>query len=354
MAKKFRNRGFKKIASMVLATAVVVQALTSSVYAAEENVVEVQQQLGCKVRLTINGQSTYYQTEDKTVSEFLKNNGINVEEYRTEDDLTAEISEGLQIKLESLATVNVDVNNGEEKFSYMAKSETIGQLMLELKELKGVTYRVADGHSSSEKLIDGMTVSLKAVKEETYVVQEEIPFSVVEQKTEDLYEGETKIAQEGCVGIQENTMKNVYVGDELTDNFCIERKVAVEPIDQIVLVGTKKKEAEQTTGGTIMGSEYTKVVTMNATAYCPCAACNGQWAGRPSALGLKVEKGVVAVDPSFIPLGTKLYVEGYGYCIAGDTGGAIKGNRIDLCYNSHSEALNSGWGHTNVKVYILK
>ena len=93
---------------------------------------------------------------------------------------------------------------------------------------------------------------------------------------------------------------------------------------------------------------------MNATAYCPCAQCNGSWVGQPSTMGLRVQKGIVAVDPKFIPLGTKLYVEGYGYCIAADTGGAIKGNRIDLCYNSHSEALGSGWGHTPVKVYILE
>lgn len=63
--------------------------------------------------------------------------------------------------------------------------------------------------------------------------------------------------------------------------------------------------------------------------------------------------GVAAVDTRVIPLGTKLYVEGYGYCIAADTGGAIKGNRIDLCYGTHSAALSSGFGHKNVKVYII-
>jgi 3D (Asp-Asp-Asp) domain-containing protein len=68
---------------------------------------------------------------------------------------------------------------------------------------------------------------------------------------------------------------------------------------------------------------------------------------------MKAGYGVAAVDTSVIPLGTKLYVEGYGYAIAADTGGAIKGNRIDLCYNSHSAALASGYGHTNVKVYVL-
>ena len=59
----------------------------------------------------------------------------------------------------------------------------------------------------------------------------------------------------------------------------------------------------------------------------------------------------IAVDPSVIPLGTKVYVEGYGYAIAADTGGAIKGNRVDLFFNTEAEASN--WGVRNLDVYIL-
>jgi 3D (Asp-Asp-Asp) domain-containing protein len=63
-------------------------------------------------------------------------------------------------------------------------------------------------------------------------------------------------------------------------------------------------------------------------------------------------RGIVAVDPNVIPMGTKLYVEGYGEAIAADQGGAIKGNRIDLFFGSHQEALN--FGKRTVKVTILK
>lgn len=60
---------------------------------------------------------------------------------------------------------------------------------------------------------------------------------------------------------------------------------------------------------------------------------------------------VIAVDPRVIPLGTKVYVEGYGYAVAGDTGGAIKGNKIDLHFATHNQAIN--WGRRTVTVKIL-
>jgi peptidoglycan hydrolase-like protein with peptidoglycan-binding domain len=104
-------------------------------------------------------------------------------------------------------------------------------------------------------------------------------------------------------------------------------------------------------GGGETPTRYVKTLTMKATAYCPCSKCNYPYAGQPSAIGLPLKKGIVAVDPRVIKLGTRLYVEGYGAAIAADTGGAIKGNRIDLCFNSHSEALK--WGIQNVKVYVL-
>ncbi|WP_286977476.1 3D domain-containing protein, partial [Candidatus Aquicultor secundus] len=73
--------------------------------------------------------------------------------------------------------------------------------------------------------------------------------------------------------------------------------------------------------------------------------------GSRCANGMKARKGVVAVDPRVIPLGTRLYIEGYGEAIAADTGGAIKGNRIDLCYNTPGECFD--FGRRSVKVSIL-
>jgi 3D (Asp-Asp-Asp) domain-containing protein len=90
---------------------------------------------------------------------------------------------------------------------------------------------------------------------------------------------------------------------------------------------------------------------MKATAYCPCSKCNFPFYGAPSYLGLPLKQGIIAVDPQVIPMGSRLYVEGYGEGIAADQGNAIKGNRLDLCFATHQQALN--YGVKNVKVTIL-
>jgi len=94
-----------------------------------------------------------------------------------------------------------------------------------------------------------------------------------------------------------------------------------------------------------------KVLTMVATAYDGCYECNKPYYGLPSYIGLPLDRGIVAVDPRVIPMGTRLYVEGYGEAIAADQGNAIKGNRIDLFFDTHQQALN--YGMKTVKVTIL-
>ncbi len=95
-----------------------------------------------------------------------------------------------------------------------------------------------------------------------------------------------------------------------------------------------------------------KTLTMVATAYDPCYECNYPYYGAPSYIGLPLGYGIIAVDPKVIPMGSRLYVEGYGEGIAADQGGAIKGNRIDLCFATHQAALN--YGIKTVKVTILE
>ncbi|MDU2184171.1 MAG: 3D domain-containing protein, partial [Negativicoccus succinicivorans] len=84
-----------------------------------------------------------------------------------------------------------------------------------------------------------------------------------------------------------------------------------------------------------------------ATAYHPM---DGDGRGI-TASGMKAGYGVVAVDPNVIPMGTRVFVPGYGEAIAADTGGAIIGNRIDLCMETYDECYQ--YGRRNVEVYVL-
>lgn len=93
-----------------------------------------------------------------------------------------------------------------------------------------------------------------------------------------------------------------------------------------------------------------RTIKMRASAYEPGPRSNGKWAGT-TALGIPPRYGIVAVDPRFIKLGTLLYVEGYGFAYAADTGGAIKGDRIDLCFAT--EAQCQRFGRKVVTVHVL-
>jgi len=117
------------------------------------------------------------------------------------------------------------------------------------------------------------------------------------------------------------------------------RKVIVQPTPVIV-----RRGAVPSRGG--------RVLRMVATAYDPGPGSCGRYASGHTAIGLHATKGVIAVDPRIIPLGSRVFVEGYGPAIAGDVGSAIKGNKIDVCFPTRREALQ--WGRRVVKVIVYE
>jgi 3D (Asp-Asp-Asp) domain-containing protein len=94
------------------------------------------------------------------------------------------------------------------------------------------------------------------------------------------------------------------------------------------------------------------VVEMNVSAYCPCKLCCQEFADGITATGSDAKKRGVAVDPKLIPYGSKLFVPGYGYAIADDCGGAIKGKRLDVRMTTHQEALE--WGRQTLRVRVYR
>lgn len=106
---------------------------------------------------------------------------------------------------------------------------------------------------------------------------------------------------------------------------------------------TPKATTKSSTGGKNLGQ-------FRISAYCNCSKCCGKWAGGPTASGTTPKAGrTIAVDPKVIPLGSKVIIDGHTY-IAEDTGSAIKGNKIDMYFSSHSEAMAWGVKYKNVSL----
>ncbi len=113
----------------------------------------------------------------------------------------------------------------------------------------------------------------------------------------------------------------------------------------------KAKQAKAEAKKAKMMSKFKKLGTFNATAYCGCASCCGS-AGGHTASGTTPKAGrTIATDPSTIPLGSKVMIDGHIYT-AEDTGGAIGGKRVDIFFSSHSEAL--AFGRRSVEVSVMK
>ncbi|OGE26846.1 hypothetical protein A3C26_03005 [Candidatus Daviesbacteria bacterium RIFCSPHIGHO2_02_FULL_39_12] len=178
------------------------------------------------------------------------------------------------------------------------------------------------------------------LQEETEIIFKK----VVYEDDPEIEAGEEKILDEGEDGKKTKIVKitNSNDGEEYSREI-----VSVETTpakNKKILRGTKIIwKSIQTQDGEI---KYWKKMRVYATHYdSHCLGCN-EW----TAIGMRAGKGVIAVDPKVIPLRSKVYITGYGMAVAGDTGGAIKGNIIDLGFD---DAKTAGWSARFVDIYLL-
>jgi len=173
-------------------------------------------------------------------------------------------------------------------------------------------------------------------------VKIKIPRQIVKKDDPDLEIDNDTIAQEGKDGLRTETYTVLYYeGQEYSRELTT---VAIDPPqDQIVNHGTKIVwRTIDTADGQIT---YWRKLHVWATQYdSHCLGCDNT-----TAIGMQQGKGVVAVDPSVIKLRSKLYIPGYGQAVAGDVGGAIQGNMIDVGF---PDAHTSGWYSHYVDVYL--
>lgn len=153
--------------------------------------------------------------------------------------------------------------------------------------------------------------------------------------------GENKILEPGVPGKVKVTSKTI-LKDGLLQTHVINKEIIIEPKRELVERGMAR--SIETSRGRM---RYNKVMTMEITAY---TLAEGSGTGLTS-IGIVPYEGIVAVDPRVIPYYTKLYIPGYGIAMAGDTGGAIRGNRLDVFMHDWHRAIQ--WGRRTLDVYIL-
>ncbi|WP_066185722.1 MULTISPECIES: ubiquitin-like domain-containing protein [Gracilibacillus] len=350
-----------------------------------------------EVTVTMDGEAQSYFTTSATVEEFLNEQGIEVDEKDNlsialdtpiDDDLAWSIDKAFQV------TIN---DQDMQKEVLTSPGSTIEELLVEESIELGKLDRV---EPEKDALIErDQGINIVRVEKVTDVVEEKQDSKLVKRSDDSLAKGTEEVVSEGKSGIVEKHYEVVMENGEEVSRELVKEEVTQDSEDRIVAVGTmeeapveetevlaaqteeesakqepkqekpesndakeKKQEpksepvttasAEKTENVSRGGNEEEgKTLYMKATAYnWDCASCDGRGL---TATGYDLKsnpEGVVAVDPNVIPLGTKVWVEGYGYAIARDTGGNIKGNKIDLHMSSPQKAASYGMKNVQVKI----
>ena len=236
------------------------------------------------------------------------------------------------------------IADGESR-TVVTDADTVGELL----EEEGVSPDAFDSvnFESSNELTDGMTVRVTRAEAAFELVYEEIPFETVYTEDSTMAEGTEEVTQYGSAGTAYSYYE--YITDENgeTETVLISSGVQTEPVTEYITYGTRAANTIVTPDGEVL--TYTEVRTFEATAYT---------GGGITATGTSARVGEIAVDPSVIPYGTKVYIvtsDGsivYGKATAEDCGGAIKGNIVDLYYDTYNECIS--FGRRSVQIYFLE
>ncbi|ADG05428.1 3D domain-containing protein [Kyrpidia tusciae] len=247
---------------------------------------------------------------------------------RIEGSLQVVVIHGKRVRLQDGA------GQEQEKVTHMP---TVGMALKEW----GISLKENDSVSPSvtASISPGELIRIMRRDQKVVVNEEKIPFQTERQSTDQLDQGTEKVLSPGVEGLQRVTTTIFYENGKEVDRK-VERTVINPPSDRVVAVGVRARPVmlasrgvESFTGGTAF--------TVVATAYS---------GGGITATGHVPQRGTVAVDPSVIPLGTPLFIPGYGHGVADDVGGAVRGNRVDLYFPTEAEA--QAFGRRTMTVYI--
>lgn len=305
--------------------------------------------------LTINnnGEKQNVQLAKGTVSDALAKAGIELKSNQAvKPSLNTVITEDTEIFIFDAKTVEITADGSTYKVQAPVTTvkKALDFLGYNADEDDIIT---PDGNSAVR---DSMSITLQRVTYKNEVSTEKISYETVRENSDKVALGETKVSRKGENGELEITNKCKYIDGKLVSSEAVSKKTIKEPVDELVLVGTKGA-ASSGGAGTFTDIDgntvaYSNILTGSGTAYtAPAGAC--------TATGVPAYRGGVAVNPNIIPYGSKLYIESvdgsvvYGYATAVDTGGALMDGSavVDLFYDTYNECVN--FGRRNVNVYVL-
>jgi len=302
------------------------------------------------VTVTVGDHEIIWKTTMNTVSSCLYELGIVV---NPQDDVYPSLEASITPNMEITIIRNFDilisdgiVDRGVDKV-YTVAAKTVRGALDEL----GITLDAPDTVYPSLDSQIGRGSKLAITRRESFyqTEYEQVPYSSWEFADNRIYEGTFQVWRQGEYGSRAKTYLVQRKNGEVVSKDLVEDKIVSSPKIHVVARGTKPRfYTLKTATGSVL---YTKKLNIEATAYYPGPESTGIYADGYTSIGLKAGHGVIAVDPKVIPLGTQVYIPGYGYAIAGDIGGAIKGNIIDLCFDTFREAIQ--FGRRKVEVYFI-
>ena len=281
-----------------------------------------------------------------TVEEVLDRTGITLTDNKSvTPSLNTVITDDTNIYVYNAKNIKLTTNGTE--MSVKAPEGTVENA------LNILGYTVTDNDilsvDKNAQVEDDMEIILKKVTYVDEVSTEKISYDTIEKDSDDILTGESKVSQNGADGEKEVTKRCKYIDGKYVSTKVIGEKVTKEPVDKVILNGTKRGTTTDTSGAPV---SYRYMVSGSGTAYTAAP-------GSLTATGATVYEGGVAVNPAIIPYGSKLYIEAadgshvYGYATAVDTGGALMDGSaiVDLFYFSYDDCVN--FGRRDVNVYVL-
>ncbi|CAM3968122.1 G5 and 3D domain-containing protein [Mesobacillus zeae] len=287
---------------------------------------------------------TYWSSAD-TVKEFLEEQDIVLGKHdKVSPSPDAKLKKNAHIAIQRAFPLKLVVGGKEQKL--WSTSTTVADFLSQ----QGVKLSKMDRVEPTlkETVTKNAVINVIKIEKVTDVVEEPIKFAVVTKNDSNLERGKQEVVTEGQDGLVSKSYEVILENGKEVSRKLISEKKLKDKQDKVLAMGSKVVVQQVSRGQEEpQGKEY----YVASTAYT--ADCNGCSGFTATGYNLRANPNakVIAVDPSVIPLGTKVYVEGYGYAIAADKGSAIKGYKIDVFFPSKSDAYR--WGTRRVKIKIL-